>query len=63
MSLFLNPIQTAVYARLAAQLTGIAVYDHSPGQPDGLPESGFPYVLLGDDTTSSWDTALEPLPL
>lgn len=56
MSVFLNPIQIAVFTRLTAQLTDVNVWDHSPSQPDGLPESGFPYVMLGDDTSSAWDT-------
>ncbi|RAP39374.1 hypothetical protein BYZ73_20870, partial [Rhodovulum viride] len=26
------------------------VYDTPPALPEGMPESGFPYVVIGDDT-------------
>lgn len=56
MSEFFNPLQQAVYTRLVAQLTGINVYDSPPNQPDGMPASNFPYVVLGDDTLAPFDT-------
>ena len=56
MSEFLNPLQQAVYTRLVAQLPTVNIYDDAPGQPDGIPENNFPYIVIGDDTEVPWDT-------
>lgn len=49
MTLALNPLQAALYARLTAQLA-VPVYDFVPQG------SAFPYVVLGEDTAIPWDT-------
>ena len=56
MSEFFLPLQKAVYARLVSQLAPIKVYDTPPAQPDGMPADSFPYVVVGDDTVSPFDT-------
>lgn len=56
MSEFFLPLQQAVYARLVSQLSPIKVFDAPPGQPDGRPATDFPYVVVGDDTISPFDT-------
>lgn len=33
-----------------------SVYDDPPSLPEGMPRSGFPYVVIGDDTSIAWDT-------
>lgn len=32
------------------------VYDDTPFLPEGQPRSGFPYVVIGNDTAIAWDT-------
>lgn len=32
------------------------VYDDVPDLPEGMPDSNFPYVVVGDDTSRPWDT-------
>lgn len=56
MSLFSTPLQQAVYSRLTSFLPSRRIYDDPPNQPDGMPESEFPYITIGDDTVSPWDT-------
>jgi len=55
MSEFLNPLQLAIFTRLSSQLS-VPVYDDPPNQLDGQPELGFPFVTIGDDTGTPWDT-------
>ncbi len=33
-----------------------AVYDEVPYLPEGMPRQNFPYAVIGDDTTTPWDT-------
>lgn len=49
-------VQTAIYGTLNSALS-IPVYDHAPQKPDAA--MGFPYVTIGEDTTSEWDTDTE----
>lgn len=39
--------------------TGPAVYDHVPQPPDGGNDAWFPYVTIGDNDSSEWDTDTE----
>ena len=32
------------------------VYDDVPYLPEGMPRQNFPYAVIGDDTTTPWDT-------
>jgi hypothetical protein len=56
MSEFFNPLQLAVYNRLVAAMPTRRIYDSPPNQPDGMPDSSFPYVVIGDDTLAPFDT-------
>lgn len=59
-----SAIQAAIYEALneavswAHPIDGTVtagVYDQSPGLPAGLPDSDFPYIVIGDDTFQPWD--------
>ena len=56
MSEFSNPLQVAVFNRLEAALPSRRIYDDPPNQPDGMPENLFPYVTIGHDTITPFDT-------
>ena len=56
MSEFLNPVQQALYTRLVAIVTSATIYDDVPGLPDGQPTANFPYVVIGEDVSSPYDT-------
>lgn len=56
MTEFANPLQLALFSRLTAGLSPVKVYDSPPNQPDGLSNSDFPYVVIGDDTFAPFDT-------
>lgn len=56
MSAFSNPLQLAVFNRLTAAMPSRRIYDDPPNQPDGMPESLFPYVTIGHDTLAPFDT-------
>lgn len=56
MSGFSTALQTAIFSRLTDQLSSYRVYDTPPNQPDGMPLANFPYVTIGDDTLSPFDT-------
>lgn len=56
MSEFLAPVQTALYTRLSAEVSLATIYDDVPDQPDGKPEDLMPYVVIGEDTGTAWDT-------
>lgn len=49
------PIQTAIFNRLTAELD-VEVYDAVPQAVDSGNNSPFPYVTVGDDIISQWDT-------
>ena len=49
------PIQTAIFDRLSAELD-VPVYDAVPQAADSGDDSAFPYVTIGDDIVSEWDT-------
>jgi hypothetical protein len=55
MSIFATPIQSAVYNRLSAELS-TTVYDDVPDLPAKLPDENFPYIVIGEDLLSTWDT-------
>ena len=56
MSVFLTPIQTAVYNRLVSQISSAQIFDDVPGLPEGKPDTDFPYIVIGEDTAAPNDT-------
>lgn len=48
-------LQTALFARLNSQLS-VPVYDAVPQAVDAGDNSAFPYVTIGDDSASEFDT-------
>lgn len=48
-------LQTALFARLNSQLN-VPVYDAVPQAVDAGDNSAFPYVTIGDDSSSEFDT-------
>lgn len=46
--------QTAIFAALNGQV-GAPVKDDPTPLPTGQPDSGFPYVVIGNDTERPWD--------
>jgi hypothetical protein len=52
---FETAAQQIVYTALAGNITA-NVYDDVPYLPEGMPRNNFPYVVIGDDDTSAWDT-------
>lgn len=48
-------LQTALFARLNSQLN-VPVYDAVPQAVDAGDNSAFPYVTIGDDLSSEFDT-------
>jgi hypothetical protein len=47
--------QAAIFAALNGQI-GAPVRDDPTPLPAGQPDSGFPYVAIGDDTERPWDS-------
>lgn len=47
--------ETAAQKAAFAALTGMScpVYDTPPALPEGMPDSGFPYIVIGDDTLTA----------
>ena len=56
MSVYLTPLQTAVFNRLTSVSLSATVFDDVPGLPEGKPDEDFPYVVIGEDTSGAWDT-------
>lgn len=56
MTFAANPVQEAIYTVLSAGLTGVSVYDDVPDLPAKLPDTNFPYVHIGEDLLTPWDT-------
>jgi len=55
MTSFANPAQVAIYSRLTTETT-LSVYDDVPDVPAGMPDESFPYVVVGEDLLTPWDT-------
>lgn len=53
---FTTAAQEIIFAKLNGNLTGCAVFDTAPYQPEGAPNDAFPYCLIGDATISPFDT-------
>lgn len=51
-----NAVQSALFTRLSAIVTSATVYDDVPDLPEGEPFTDFPYIVIGNDTSVSWDT-------
>lgn len=49
-------VQTAIFQTLNTALS-VPVYDHAPQKSDAA--KGFPYVTIGEDNVSEWDTDTE----
>lgn len=56
MSFAANPVQQAIYTRLSGEITGVTIYDSVPQSPTGKPEADFPYIHIGEDLLTPWDT-------
>lgn len=48
---FETAAQQAVFSALSSM--SCDVFDTAPALPEGMPKSGFPYVVIGDDTSSA----------
>jgi hypothetical protein len=48
-------LQTAIYSRLVSELS-VPVYDAVPQAVDAGDNSAFPYVTVGDDSSTEFDT-------
>lgn len=54
---FLNIAQQIIFDRLTGNLgVGVSLFDTAPYLPEGAPSTSFPYVVMGNDTSASWDT-------
>lgn len=49
-------IQKMIYQKLLTAGTGATISDSPPPQPEGQPNSAFPYIVFGLDAGRSWDT-------
>lgn len=56
MSFAANPVQQAIYTALDGNIAGVGVYDDVPDLPAKLPDTDFPYIHIGEDLFSAWDT-------
>ena len=56
MSTFLLPAQRAIYNRLNGAIPDVNVYGDPPAQPDGMPLTNFPYIVVADAYDVAWDT-------
>lgn len=45
-----------VYEKINGSSISAGVYSRVPAQPEGQPDSDFPYIVIGLDGTRSWDT-------
>jgi hypothetical protein len=55
--MFLNVAQQIIFDRLTGQLgSGVSLFDTTPFLPEGAPATTFPYVVLGNDDATAWDT-------
>ena len=54
---FLNIAQQIVFDRLTGNIgVGVTLFDTAPYLPEGAPATTFPYVVMGNDTASPFDT-------
>lgn len=51
---FNTTAQELVFGALNSNLTGCQVFDTAPFLPEGAPSDAFPYVVIGNDTSSAW---------
>lgn len=47
--------QEIVFTALSGNISA-GVYDDVPYLPEGMPRQNFPYVVIGDDSTTAWNT-------
>ena len=52
---FETAAQEIVFTALDGNISA-GVYDDVPYLPAGMPRENFPYVVIGDDTATAWDT-------
>ena len=50
-------LQTAMYAALSTPLAAglVGLYDEAPELPIGMPDTSFPYVVIGEMDFTPWD--------
>jgi len=56
MSEFFLPVQQAIYSRLTNEVNSATIYDDVPALPEGKPLQDFPFVVIGQDYGTDWDT-------
>lgn len=56
MTVFALPLQQAVFNRLTTAGISANVFDDTPDLPAGMPNDSFPYITIGEDTFTPWDT-------
>ena len=47
--------QQTIFATLNGNVSA-NVYDDVPYLPEGMPRENFPYIVIGDDSLTAWDT-------
>lgn len=52
---YASAAQQAIFDALDGEISA-TVFDAAPFLPEGAPSTTFPYVVIGDDTFSPWDT-------
>lgn len=52
---YATAVQTLIYSTLNGNISA-SVFDDVPDQPPGMPADSFPYVVIGYDDVSSFDT-------
>ena len=52
---FRSTCRTLVYNALNGNVAGVTIYDHVPFEPEGAPDTNFPYATIGDADAEPFD--------
>ena len=52
---FRSAARTTIYDALNGNVAGVTIYDHVPFEPEGAPDSNFPYATIGDAEAIPFD--------
>jgi len=52
---FRSAARRTVYSALNGNIAGVTVYDHVPFEPEGAPDSNFPYATIGEASAEPFD--------
>ena len=52
---FRSTARTLVYNALNGNVAGLSVFDHVPFEPEGAPDTNFPYAAIGDASAEPFD--------